>query len=118
MISTPSYPACRANPAARTKSFTVCSTPRVDSARGVNGVMGDFRREAEAINGWYPYRPACSSCRAIRPPAWCTASVITRCLRASRAELMVPEVGSSRPVRFGENPPVTISPTPPRARSA
>jgi hypothetical protein len=32
-------------------------------------------------------------------------------------KLSVPPKGSSQPWRFGEMPPVTIRPTPPRARS-
>ena len=52
MISTASYPARTASPAARAKSVAVRSTPRVDRALGRNGVIGDLVRDAETLNGW------------------------------------------------------------------
>ena len=52
MISTASYPAFSASAIARAKSVTVWSTPFVDSALGLNGVIGDFRFDALTLNGW------------------------------------------------------------------
>ena len=52
MISTPSYPALRASATDRAKSSTVRSTPLVDSALGLNGVIGDFFADAPTLNGW------------------------------------------------------------------
>ncbi len=52
------------------------------------------------------------------PPSACTASVIGMCLRAAPLVDSVPARGLVQPSMFGANPPVTISPTPPRARSA
>ncbi len=52
MISTASYPAFFASPTDSAKSDAVRSTPRVDSADGRNGVIGDFVRDAETLSGW------------------------------------------------------------------
>ena len=52
MISTASYPALRASATDFAKSVAVRSTAFVDSARGRNGVIGDFavrRRDAERV---------------------------------------------------------------------
>ena len=54
----------------------------------------------------------------MRPPAACTASVTSRCLARCRRPLSVPAKGLVQPAAFGAMPPVTMSPTPPRARSA
>ncbi len=52
MISTPSYPPSRAS-AAQSTYASICSrTPRSDRARGLNGLIGAFRAEAETLNGW------------------------------------------------------------------
>jgi hypothetical protein len=51
MISTPSYPASRALTAQRTKARIWRSTPRADKAQGVNGEMGDFKREGATAKG-------------------------------------------------------------------
>ena len=52
MTSTASYPAFWARRAARAKWLAVRSTPRVLSADAVNGVIGDFEREALTLSGW------------------------------------------------------------------
>ncbi len=52
------------------------------------------------------------------PPSACTACVIGVCLRAAALVDSVPERGLAHPSMFGAKPPVTIRPTPPRARSA
>jgi hypothetical protein len=52
MISTASYPAFWARPAACAKWLAVRSTPRVLSADGLNGVIGDFFADALTLNGW------------------------------------------------------------------
>jgi hypothetical protein len=44
--------------------------------------------------------------------------VTWRCRRTSQGIDSFPEKGFSQPTMFGDTPPVTISPTPPRARSA
>lgn len=88
------------------------------SLRGRKGLIGALIEEAETLNGWYEYRPACRICSAILPPASCTARVMARCRRASMRLVSLAPKGSSQPVRLGAYPPVTISPTPPRVRSA
>src|SRR3954452_16270494 len=52
MISTASYPAFRARATDRANAEAVSSTPRVDSALGRNGVIGDFVADALTLNGW------------------------------------------------------------------
>ena len=47
-----------------------------------------------------------------------TAAVTIRCLPSCHGKESCDARGSRRPQRLGETPPVTISPTPPRARSA
>src|SRR6185436_957382 len=68
MISTPSYHALRASATDRANAVAVSPTPLVDSALGRNGVIGDFFADALTLNGWYAYRPACSTCIAMAPP--------------------------------------------------
>ena len=51
MISTPSYPASRASDAQRTKARICRSIPRSLNARGVNGEIGDFKREGATASG-------------------------------------------------------------------
>ncbi len=55
---------------------------------------------------------------AILPPAAWTASVMSRCLATCHGNDSCDARGSTRPAKFGAMPPVTMSPTPPRARSA
>ena len=52
------------------------------------------------------------------PPSSCTRSVRSRCRIACRRVDISAANGFSQPRRVGEYPPVIISPTPPRARSA
>jgi len=54
----------------------------------------------------------------ILPPSACTARVTLRCLATCQGIDIVPDIGFSQPWTLGAMPPVTISPTPPRARSA
>ena len=51
MTSTPSYPASRASTPQRTKLRSCRSTPRAESSRGMNGVMGDLTREGATESG-------------------------------------------------------------------
>ena len=55
---------------------------------------------------------------AILPPCACTALVTLRWKFTSARRFSVPPNGKSHPWRFGEIPPVMMSPTPPRARSS
>ena len=52
MISTASYPAFTASAIVFAKSLTVRSTPDVDRADGLKGVIGDFLVDAPTLNGW------------------------------------------------------------------
>ncbi len=52
MISTASYPARFASPAARAKSDAVRSTAREDKALARNGLIGALVAEADTENGW------------------------------------------------------------------
>ena len=54
----------------------------------------------------------------MRPPAAWTASVMRRCGATCQREDSRLENGLSQPATLGEKPPVTINPTPPRARAA
>ena len=53
IISTPSYPPSRASAAHSTYASIWRRTPRSDSARGLNGLIGAFSADAETLNGWY-----------------------------------------------------------------
>ena len=52
MISIPSYPAFFASAAVFAKSVAVRSTPRLDRACGLKGVIGDCRLLADTVKGW------------------------------------------------------------------
>ncbi len=54
----------------------------------------------------------------ILPPASCTAWVTILCFSASSGVLSLAAPEYTPPSSFGPMPPVTIRPTPPRARSA
>ena len=47
-----------------------------------------------------------------------TASVISRWRAASAGVVIIAAMGATRPALFGAIPPVTMRPTPPRARSS
>jgi hypothetical protein len=94
------------------------STPAAESSRGVNGLMGALMREGATESGLWPYRPPWRICRATFPPSACTASVTTRWARAAPRLASRAPNGLSHPSTLGANPPVTMSPAPPRARSA
>lgn len=80
--------------------------------------MGAWSALGATRSAWYAYRPKCRICIAIRPPAACTASVTVRCCAASASVVSLAPPSYGRPASFGAIPPVTIRPTPPRARAA
>ncbi len=118
ITSTPSYPASRARAAQRAKSSMVASTSAPESSRGFTGEMGARIAEGATAPGWAAYRPVWRICRQMSPPAACTAAVTGRCARASAASVSFAAPGQTTPSAFGATPPVTMSPAPPRARSA
>jgi hypothetical protein len=68
ITSTPSYPASRARTPHLTNARICRSTPRAESARGVNGEIGDLTRDGATASGVYPYRPEWRIWSAIFPP--------------------------------------------------
>ncbi len=54
----------------------------------------------------------------ILPPSACTARVTLRWRPTCQGIDIVPDMGFNQPSMFGAMPPVTMRPTPPRARSA
>ncbi len=93
MISTPSYPANRASSAARTNSSMVSSTCSSVRAFGTNPLIGAWIALGATRSGWCAYRPKCRICIAIRPPAACTAEVISRCCSASASSVILAPPG-------------------------
>lgn len=55
---------------------------------------------------------------AIFPPSRCTAAVISVCCSASASVVSLAPPSYGRPASLGAMPPVTMRPTPPRARVA
>ena len=98
----------------------VASILRVERAVGVNQPIGALTAEADTLKGWYPYLPECRIRIMILLPVGtaCTASVISRWRCASAGVVIIAASGATRPALFGAMPPVTMRPTPPRARSS
>lgn len=96
----------------------VSSTWSSVSAFGVNPLIGALSALGATRSGWCAYRPKCRICIAIRPPAACTAEVISRCCSASASVVILAPPGKEQARSLGAMPPVTMRPTPPRARSA
>jgi hypothetical protein len=115
-------PLSRTRSAARAKAATISAISRPSSSCGtawwkLPSMRGDGATSGR-VSGMRPTRPMWVSMTRMRPPAPCTASAIARHAPTTRGSWASTTPRTIGLVGWTLDAPVTIRPTPPRARSA